>query len=386
MCIDGNDYQNTKEEHVMKRKMLAMIMVATMGASLLTACGSSSSDSSASEESTEETSEDTEEAADDAEDASEDTEEADADSAASGDYVYKVGFVNIDDGDVNCYPAMQNFKTYCESDEFADAVGGQVEVVTADSALDIEKQTTNVETILNMGVDMMFIIGVDTEANSTAVKECNEAGVPVFMVGTEASSGDWKFIGFDEYELGQKQGEWCIENLPENCKVCLIEGTPGREAAVLRKQGFEETIAERSDVEIISSQTGNFSVEDSMQVTEDWISAYGDEIGCIVAPDNYSIQGAVEVLKANNMTDSVITVGVSSLGPDDTESIKDGTQSCAVFCYWPSIGNLCGEIALQCYTEGYDAIEDRSNIELYSITKDNMDEVFQDVMGDAYNG
>ena len=37
--------------------------------------------------------------------------------------VFRVGFVNIDNGDTNCYPAMMNFKAYVESAEFAKAVG-----------------------------------------------------------------------------------------------------------------------------------------------------------------------------------------------------------------------------------------------------------------------
>ena len=59
------------------------------------------------------------------------------------------------------------------------------------------------ETLLTKGLDMMFIIGVDTEGNTTSVEACNKEGIPVFMVGTEASGGDWKFVGFDETELGK---------------------------------------------------------------------------------------------------------------------------------------------------------------------------------------
>ena len=167
-----------------------------------------------------------------------------AEEGGEKEYVYRVGFVNIDNADNCCYPAMQKFVDYVQSDEFAESVGAdKVEALTADSAKDIEKQTTNVETLLSKGVDMMFIIGVDTEGNTTAVQACNNEGVPVFMVGTEASGGEWKFIGFDETELGMRQGEWCAKNLPENANICYLQGTPGREAAVLREEGFMEGIS-----------------------------------------------------------------------------------------------------------------------------------------------
>lgn len=261
-----------------------------------------------------------------------------------------------------------------ESEEFAKAVGAdKVEALTADSAKDIEKQTTNVETLLTKGVDMMFIIGVDTEGNTTAVNACNAEGVPVFMVGTEASGGDWKFIGFNETELGRRQGEWCAANLPENTNICYLEGVPGREAAVMRKEGFEEGISSRSDLTILSSQSGEFETATAMQVTEDWIQAYGEQINCIVSADSMMAIGMVEALKAAGMNDSVTTCGVMHLGEEDGYMIKDGDMSYAVFVSWPSIGTLCADIAQRVYLG--ETIDDQTYIELADVTADNYDEI-----------
>lgn len=289
------------------------------------------------------------------------------------EYVYRVGFVNIDNADNCCYPAMQKFVDYVESDEFAESVGAdKVEALTADSAKDIEKQTTNVETLLSKGVDMMFIIGVDTEGNTTAVQACNNENIPVFMVGTEASGGEWKFIGFDETELGQKQGEWCAANLPENANICYLQGTPGREAAVLREEGFMEGISSRDDLTVLSSQTGEFETATAMQVTEDWIQTYGDQINCIVGADGKMVVGAVEALKAANMDQNVTTVGVVSV-EDDGYLIEDGQQSYAVFVSWPEIGTLCGQIAEKVYNG--EEIEERTNIEMFDMTQENYEEL-----------
>ena len=326
----------------MKKRLLAMLTASALCMGMLTGCGGDGASS--------------------------------GDSAASGDNTFRVGFVNIDNADPNCYPAMMKFKEYVESDEFAKSVGAdKVEALTADSAKDIEKQTTNVETLLNKGVDMMFIIGVDTEGNSISVKACNEEGVPVFMVGTEASDGDWKFIGFNESQLGQYQGEWCVENLPENTNICLIEGTPGREAAVMRRRGFEDAIKARSDLNILSVQTSKFETALAMQVTEDWIQTYGNQIGCIVAPDSNSIIGVVEALKAANMIDDVITCGVSHLIENDGHMIKEGTESYAVYVCWPDIGTMCGKVAEKVYKG--EPVEDRTNIELQHLTAENYDEI-----------
>ena len=346
----------------MKKGVTTNILTFTMAALMLT---TSLAGCSSSAEKAEEPSNPTEESSPNPDSSASENEQS------SGN-TFRVGFVNIDNGDTNCYPAMMNFKAIVESDEFSKSVGAEkVEVLTADSAFGIEKQTTNVETLLTKGVDMMFIIGVDTEGNTTSVKACNDEGIPVFMVGTEASGGDWKFVGFDETELGRSQGEWCIKNLPENANICYVEGTPGREAAVMRKQGFMDAIAERDDLNLLSSQTGEFSTEDSMRVTEDWILKYGEDIDCIVAPDNFSILGVCEALKAAGMTD-VITCGVVG-NREDAEQIRQGSEKYGVFCYWPLIGNLCADIAQQVYLG--EEVEERTNIELFDMTLDNCDEL-----------
>ena len=147
----------------MKKRLLATLMAAVMGTTMLAGCSPGSAAGSASGE------------------------------ATGKDRVYRVGFVNIDDADQNCYGATQRFIAAVKSDEFKKQVGtDKVEAITADSAKDLEKQTTNVETMLTKGIDMLFLIGVDTEGNTAAVEACNREGVPVFMVGTEASGGDWK--------------------------------------------------------------------------------------------------------------------------------------------------------------------------------------------------
>jgi ABC-type sugar transport system substrate-binding protein len=286
------------------------------------------------------------------------------------EFLYRVGFVNIADRDPITYPSMLRFVDRMNSDEILKKVGVEkIEVLTADSDLNIERQTTNVETMLTKGVDIMFIIGVDTEGNTVSVEQCNAAGVPVFMVGTEASGGEWKFIGFNELELGKKQGDWCAANLPPNTNICYLQGAPGREAALYREQGFRDGISGRKDLTVLSAQTGMWEVARAMQVTEDWIQAYGDTIGCIVSADAQMITGAIAALTTANMNERVITCGTFSLGTWDAEPIRTGEEDYAVFVGWPSVGALCADIAAEYYLGN--EIAERSYIELFDVTPAN---------------
>ena len=258
----------------MKRKLMALGIIASLAAGIFAGCGNSGSGSSGSSSS------------------------AASDKSATGETV-KVGFVNQTDADDCCYECTQRFRAYCESDEFKEAIGGKnVEVYTADSALDIAKQSDNVETLLTKGVEVMFIIGVDTSGNTTSVNACNAAGVPVYMVGTEADGGDWKFVGFKEYDIGYAQGKYLAENAPDGATVCYLQGAAGREATLDQEEGFDAAIEEsgRTDLQILSRQDGKWTAEDAMQITEDWIQTYS-KIDYIVSMDGKMASGAVEALK-----------------------------------------------------------------------------------------
>ena len=291
--------------------------------------------------------------------------------------VYRVGFVNLADSDANCFQAAQTFKAVVESDEFKTKIGSdkKIEVLAADSNADIAKQTSNVETLLTKGVDFMFIIGVDTKGNSTAVKACNEAGVPVFMVATEATEGEYRFIGFNETTFGQSQGNFVVKNLKQNGTVCYLGGTPGREATVAREAGSLDLIKkDRPDVQIIANQTGDFSKETAMKVTEDWIQAY-KKFDCIIAADNKMASGAIEALKAANMIQDVMVVGCIVPGTWDADLVRDGLMAYGVFVSFKVLGETCADVAAKLYMG--ENIEHKTYMEMIDIDKTTYSQYFK---------
>lgn len=296
----------------------------------------------------------------------------------SSELLYRVGVSNIDDADENCFLACDTFKAIVTSDEFKESIGGSgVEVVWMDSQLDINKQTNNIETMLSQGVDAMFIIGVDTAGNATAVEACNKAGVPVFMTATESEGGEWKFVGFQEYDCGYYQGQYIVDNTVGEVNICYLFGTPGREAFIQREQGFLDAIEEsgRDDINILSTQAcPNTSAEEAMRVTEDWIQVYGDDIDWIVTQANILGQGAVETCKAAGRADQISVNSWIHVGTWDADLIKDGYVEYAVYAGFDTLGKTMAEVCKQFYNGS--EIEERTYMELFDITETNVEEYF----------
>ncbi|WP_411337351.1 sugar ABC transporter substrate-binding protein [Ruminococcus gauvreauii] len=341
----------------MKKRVLAVVLVVSMFGMMLNGCGKNEkapvTDKAAqSEDGT-----------------------AEEDAGGEGEFLYTVGVSDMSDADENCYNCCETFKNMVESDEFAKSVGHKVKVEWTDSDNDLSKQTANIETMLSKGVDAIFFLGFDAAGNSAAVKACNDAGVPIFAVATEAEEGEYKFVGFNEYDCGKVQGDYLAEQAEKGDKICYIQGTPGYESTLLREEGFMDGIAKRDDLEILSVQSGNYKAEDAMQVTEDWVQAYGDEIDWIVTQDNSMGQGVVEVLKAANMLDKVRISSWIVPGTWDAEYIKSGDIEQCVFVSFGTLGETMAQVCEQFYKG--EEIEERTYMDLYSITKDNYSEFFE---------
>ena len=347
----------------MKKRVLAMLMATMMAVGMLAGCGGQSDSGEGSATSDNETAEE-----------SGSGEEA-QDSKGNGDFLYKVGYSNLADSDENCNLSASTFKEVVESEAFAEAVGHKVSVEWTDSDNDITMQTSNVETLIAKGIDVLFLVGVDAAGNTTAVEACNKAGIPVFMVASTSEGGDWKMVGFNEFDCGKVQGEYVAENAKEGDKICYMTGTAGTENTVLREEGFLEGLSSRDDVEIISTQSGEYSAETAMQVTEDWVQAYGDEIDWIVTQDNQMAQGVIEVLKASNMIDKVRISSWIVPGTWDAEYIKNGESEHAVYVSFVTVGQTAAEVCEKFYKG--EEIPDETYMELQSVTIDNYSDFFE---------
>lgn len=109
-----------------------------------------------------------------------DSEETTGGEEASGDYT--IGF---------SISTLNNpfFVTLSEGAEAkASELGATLSVVDAQD--DASKQASDVEDLIQQGVDMILINPVDSEAVASAVASANNADIPVITVDRSAESGE----------------------------------------------------------------------------------------------------------------------------------------------------------------------------------------------------
>lgn len=286
----------------MKKKLTAMIMTAVLAASLA-ACGGSSSSSSVSGESAQ-------------------TGEATSSSSAvaedenAGQSKYDSEYMHIDESSplyVEENTTGKNFKFGIIVEEMSpfmsQVVDGakqfadehdDVEMTVAVGDNDVAKELSSVENFIADDYDAVIMKPYDSEGCAPAVQYCEDAGIPLVAVnnnfsGVEAST----YVGSDHELSGEMAAEGMAETLGGKGKVVILTGAMDQQAAIDRLNGIHKVLEEKyPDIEIVDEQDANWSTDEAMTKTENWLSS-GKEFDGIIACASQMACGAQLALQAD---------------------------------------------------------------------------------------
>lgn len=251
--------------------------------------------------------------------------------------------------------------------EEADAKGAKL--IMADAGGDVNKQISDVETMIAQQVDALVVIPQDVEGSAPVVAMAKEAGIPIIICnGDIADTNYTAFVGCTDQESGEILGTWFNDNLEKGSKICIIEGPMGQSGQVGRYAGFQK-VGMLDNFKVLSTQTANWKRDEAMALTEDWLTTYGDELKGIVCENDDMALGALSACKAAGRDDIVIG-GVDGLD-DAVAAVKNGEQGVSVLQDSKGQGAGSIDVAVQ-IVKGEDYKKD-TRIPFRAITKDNVD-------------
>ncbi|WP_197319042.1 ABC transporter substrate-binding protein [Saccharomonospora sp. NB11] len=209
--------------------------------------------------------------------------------------------------------------------EAAERAG--IELKFSDAQQKQENQIKAIRSFVQQRVDVIAFSPVVETGWDTVLLEAKRAGIPVILTDRSIDSDDESlyatFLGSDFVEEGRKAGEWLVEETEGESRVNVVEleGTTGAAPAIDRHTGFVEAI-EGTNIEIIASQTGDFTRSGGKQVMEAFLKAH-DDIDVVYAHNDDMGLGAIEAIQAAGKKPGedikIITV----------DAVKDGMQALA---------------------------------------------------------
>lgn len=218
-----------------------------------------------------------------------------------------------------------------------------LDLVTVDAQDDSSKQISDVEDLIQRGVDLIIINPTDSSAVTAAIEAANNADIPVITVDRGADGGEVvTHIASDNIAGGELAGELMVELVGEGAKVAELEGLPGSSAARERGEGFNN-IAEDS-LDVVVKQTANFDRAEGLTVMENILQGNSDIEGVFAHNDEMAL-GALEAIEAAG--ENIVIIGFDAT-TDAVEAVGED--------------RMAGTVAQQPTIIGYEALEAANSV------------------------
>lgn len=251
------------------------------------------------------------------------------------------------------------FVTLSEGAE-AKAEEEGADLIVVDAGDDAAKQTSDIEDLISRNISVLIVNPVDSDAVAPAVQDAVAAGIKVISVDRVVNGVDVDCaIASDNVEGARMATEYMVSLIGEGAKTAEIQGTSGASATIDRGEGFHLVADEQLDV--VSSQTANFSRSEGMTVMENILQAQPDLKGVFAHNDEMAL-GALEAIGNRD----IVVVGFDATD-DALAAIQQGRMAATVAQKPDLMGATAVETAISLVNG--ETVEKEIPVEVELITK-----------------
>jgi ribose transport system substrate-binding protein len=240
------------------------------------------------------------------------------------------------------------------------------------NAADPNKQANDVDDLIAQDVDVIVMLPIESAALSPVGQKVKDAGIPLVIVDRELENDAATVVVKGDNEgIGVNAGKYFVEKLNGKGKVVEITGPPSS-VTEQRGAGFKEAM-ESTDIEVVASQSGDFSTEKSLEVMQNILQAH-PEIDAVFTQDDGMALGVLQAIKEAGRKDIQFVTGAGG-GKAVFEDIKENGLITATFLYSPTMVEDAVKIAAD-IAKGNKPAESMVVKEATQVTKDNVDEFY----------
>jgi len=253
---------------------------------------------------------------------------------------------------VMCFPqlgAESDWRT-ADTASFKDqAAKDGFQLVFSDAQQKQENQISAVRACIQQNVSVIALPPVVEDGWDAVLTEAKNAGIPVIIVDRSVSADASLYvshIGSDMKLEGQRAAEEFNKKFPDGAKILELSGTTGSGAAVGRAEGFRAKL--NANIEIIDSQTGNFTRAEAVPVMQAFLQKYKagtDFQGIFIHNDDMGL-GAIEALKAAGVNPGDLFIVSVDGTRGGFQAMIDGWFQADVECN-PLLGPQVAEMSLK---------------------------------------
>ncbi|EOZ6411531.1 D-xylose ABC transporter substrate-binding protein [Cronobacter turicensis] len=230
----------------------------------------------------------------------------------------------------------------------AESLGAKVFVQSANG--NEETQMSQIENMINRGVDVLVIIPYNGQVLSNVVAEAKREGIKVLAYDRMINNADIDFyISFDNEKVGEIQAQSLVEKVPQG-NYFLMGGSPVDNNARLFRDGQMKVLkpfVDSGKIKVVGDQwVDGWLPENALKIMENALTANNNKIDAVVASNDATAGGAIQALSAQGLAGKVAISGQDA----DLAGIKRimaGTQTMTVYKPITQLANTAAEVAVE---------------------------------------
>jgi len=230
----------------------------------------------------------------------------------------------------------------------AESLG--VELEFSDGQQKQENQIKAIRTFIAERVDVIGVSPVVEIGWQSVFEEAKAAGIPIILVdrGADVPADLYAtHLGSDFVEEGRNAARELVKLLHGKGRIVELTGTPDSAPAVDRYDGFREVLKDYPDMQVIDSQTGDFTRAKGKEVMSDFLKKYGSHIDALFSHNDDMAIGAIKAIEENGLKpgQDIKIVSIDAIR-DAFKAMADGKLNATVECN-PLLGPQFFELALE---------------------------------------
>lgn len=165
----------------------------------------------------------------------------------------------------------------------ADRLGYTLDIRDANWSTDTG--TRAITQVITEKPDILVVQNFDVASYGRLLKRAVDDGIKVIQVNMKSSYQTDAFVGADWYGIGQyaaqRMVEKCGKSTGKSGKIAIIQGPATAAASVYQLNAIAETLKDSTEVEIVSSQTGDWDQSKARGIAQTVIQQNPDLCGII---------------------------------------------------------------------------------------------------------
>lgn len=216
-----------------------------------------------------------------------------------------------------------------------------------------QKQDNQIEAVRKFIVQKVDVIGISPIVETgwdEVFQEAKDAGIPIILVDRRAAVPEdlyMSYLGSDFLEEGRRSARIMAELVNGDAKIVELVGTIGSAPANDRYTGFREILKDYPGMQIIDSQSGDFTRARGREVMAAFLQKYGNTITAVYAHNDDMALGAIQAIEEYGLKPGVDIKLVSvDAARGAFEAMIAGKLNATVECN-PLLGPQFFELALK---------------------------------------